>query len=163
MMLAAMSESYADHHTIDSDIFDLLTDVALIAFLDAAEAGHTVCRQVWDAWLLREGRETYAYLTVDELLTAFAAHSAEADTDTMLMPVQAGDIRCVDRRYYNRFLTKRLANPLPDAKQLILFQNVPRRDVAALRSAFELARGVCGKPSLARVYAAINEGDNWTP
>jgi hypothetical protein len=141
MMLVAMSEPYANHHTIDSDIFDLLTDVALIAFLDAAEQGDTMCRQVWESWLLREGRETYAYMTLDQMLTAFAVHSAEVDTDTALMPVQAGDIRHVERHYYNRFLTKRRANPLPDAKQLILFRNVPRGDVAARRQAFDAVQG----------------------
>ncbi|WP_016697690.1 hypothetical protein [Actinoalloteichus spitiensis] len=162
-MLAAVSEPCADHHTIDSDIFDSVTDVALLAFLDAAESGDPTCRQVWNAWLLREGRETYAYMTADQLLTAFAVHSAEADTDTVLIPVQAGDITRVDRHYYNRFLTKRLANPLPDAKQLVLFQNVPRGDVAALRRAFDTVADRCGKPSLARMYTAINRGDNWTP
>lgn len=162
-MLAAMSEPYADHHTIDSDIFDSVTDVALLAFLDAAESGNATCRQVWETWLLREARETYAYMTADQLLTAFAVHSAEADTDTVLIPVQAGDITRVDRHYYNRFLTKRLANPLPDAKQLVLFCNVPRGDVAALRQAFDTVADRCGKPSLARMYTAINKGDNWTP
>ncbi|MGH3857224.1 MAG: hypothetical protein ACRDR6_27825 [Pseudonocardiaceae bacterium] len=162
MMLAAMSEPYADHHTIDSDIFDSVTDVALLAFLEAAESGDIACRQVWGSWLLREGRETYAYMTADQLLTAFAVHSAEATTNTVLMPVQAADILRVDRHYYNRFLTKRLSNPLPDAKQLVLFQNVPRGDVAALRQAFDAVQGRCGKPSLARMYTAINKGDNWT-
>lgn len=163
MMLAAMSEPYADHHTIDSDIFDSVTDVALLAFLDAADQGDTTCWRVWESWLLREGRETYAYMTADQLLTAFTVHSAQADTDTVLMPVQTGDIRRVDRHYYNRFLTKRLANPLPDAKQLVLFQNVPRGDAAALRQGFDVVQDFCGKPSLARMYTAINRGDNWTP
>lgn len=153
----------ADHHTIDSDIFDLLTDVALIVFLDAAEAGDAECARVWQSWLLREGRETYAYLTLDHLVTAFAVHSAEAGTDTVLLPVKAGDIGRVNRHYYNRFLTKRLANPLPDAKQLVLFRNIPREDTAALRTAFERVRDHCGKPHLARIYAAINRGDNGTP
>ncbi|MGH4019966.1 MAG: hypothetical protein ACRDT0_12150 [Pseudonocardiaceae bacterium] len=162
MMLAAMSEPYTDHHTIDSDIFDSVTDVALLAFLDAAESVDAACRQVWESWLLREGRETYAYMTLDGLLTAFVVHSAEADTDTVLMPIQAGDIARVDRHYYKRFLTKRLANPLPDAKQLVLFRNMPRGDVAALRQAFDAVADRCGKPSLARMYTAINKGDNWT-
>ncbi len=162
-MLTAMSEPYADHHTIDSDIFDQLTDVALIAFLDATKAGDAECTRVWESWLVREGYETYGYLTLDQLLTAFAVHSAEAGTDTVLMPVQDGDIERVDRRYYNRFLTKRLANPLPDAKQLVLFRNVPRDDTATLQQAFDLVRDHCGKPSLARIYTAISRGDNDIP
>ncbi|WP_252365322.1 hypothetical protein [Saccharomonospora piscinae] len=163
IMLAAMSEPYAGHHTIDGDIFDSVTDVALLAFLDAAEAGDTTCSQVWESWLLREGLESYAYLTLDQLLTAFTVHSAEADTDTVLMPVRTGDIHRVDRHYYNRFLTQRLANPLLDAKQLVLFQNIPRSDVDALRQSFDTVSDRCAKASLARVYTAINKGDNWTP
>jgi hypothetical protein len=45
-----------------------VTDVALLAFLDAAESGDGTCRQVWDTWLRREGHETYAYMTADQLL-----------------------------------------------------------------------------------------------
>jgi hypothetical protein len=86
---------------------------------------------VWEAWLQREGRETY--------------------------------VTHVDRHYYNRFLTKRLANPLLDAKQLVLFQNVPRGDLATLRRAFDTVADRCAKASLVRVYTAINKGDNWTP
>lgn len=40
-MLLAMSEAYADHYTIDGDIFDEVTDVALTAFLAAARSGGT--------------------------------------------------------------------------------------------------------------------------
>lgn len=157
-MLRAMSEPYADHHTIDGDILDEVTDVTLTAFLAASERGDADCAQVWASWLVREGHETYAYLTVDELLTAFAINSVEADcrNQTVLMPIQDGDILRRDRNYYNRFLTKRLANPVNDAKQLVLFQNIPLPDTGTLRQALEAVQGFCGKPSLARVYAAIN-------
>ncbi len=157
-MLRAMSEPYADHHTIDGDIFDEITDVALTAFLAASEQGDAGCAEVWASWLVREGQETYAYLTVDELLTAFAINSVEADcrNRTVLMPIQRSDILRKDRNYYNRFLAKRLANPLNDAKQLVLFQNIPLSDTGTLRQALEAVQGFCGKTSLARVYAAIN-------
>jgi hypothetical protein len=161
-MLAAMSEPYRDHHTIDSDAFDAVTDAALLAFLSAVQDGDTACQQVWESWLLREGRETYAYMTADQLLTAFVIHSAAAGTDTVLVPVQADDIDRVDRHYYNRFLAHRLANPLTDGKQLVLFCNVPRDDVATLRQALHVVARRCGKPSLARMYTAISEGENWT-
>lgn len=157
MLLPAMSEPYADHRTIDSDIFDSVTDVALLAFLGAVESGDDTCAQVWQAWLQREGRETYAYFTLDQLLTAVVEHSAAAGTDTVLMPVRSGDVGRVNRHYYNRFL-KQLPNPLRDAKQLVLFCNVPRAD--ADRTAFEAIAARCGKPSLARVYRAISKGDN---
>ncbi len=154
--LLAMSEAYGDHYTIDSDILDEVTDVALTAFLVAAERGDEACAGVWSSWLAREGRETYAYMTVDELLTAFAVHSAESGGETALMPVEVGDILRADRNYYNRFLNKRLANPLTDAKQLVLFQNVPLSDEGTLRRALEAIQGFCGKPNLARAYTAIN-------
>jgi hypothetical protein len=158
VMLRAMSESYADHHTIDGDIFDEVTDVTLTAFLAASERGDADCAEVWSSWLVREGHETYAYLTVDELLTAFATNSVEADcrNQTVLMPIQGGDILRKNRNYYNRFLAKRLANPVNDAKQLVLFQNIPLSDTGTLRQALEAVQGFCGKPSLARMYAAIN-------
>jgi hypothetical protein len=158
MMLTAMSEPYLDHHTIDSDIFDSTTEVALLAFLNAVESGDASCRTVWDTWQLREGRETYAYMTADQLLTEFVVQSAGVDSDTVLMPVMASDIGRVDRHYYNRFLAKQLANPLLDAKQLVLFRNVPRHDADTLRKGLEVLAGRCGKPSLARMYTAITKG-----
>lgn len=153
--LLAMSESYADHYTIDSDILDEVTDVALTAFLVAAEQGDEACCDVWSSWLTREGRETYAYMTIDELLTAFAVNSAES-CETALLPVEVGDVLRTDRNYYNRFLTKRLANPLRDAKQLVLFQNVPLSDELTLRRALETVQRFCTKYNLARAYKAVN-------
>ncbi|RKT84214.1 hypothetical protein SAMN05421805_103140 [Saccharopolyspora antimicrobica] len=157
-MLRAMSEPYDDHHTIDGDIFDNVTDVALTAFLDAANDGDTGCTQVWKDWRAREGHETYAYLTLDELLCAFAENSVQAATEqpAVLMPVQANDVRRIERHYYNRFLSKRLPNPLLDAKQLVLFRNIPLTEVDTLTEALETLQGLCAKESLARVYEAVN-------
>ncbi|SDP00311.1 hypothetical protein SAMN04487905_101402 [Actinopolyspora xinjiangensis] len=154
--LLAMSEVYADHYTIDSDILDEVTDVALTEFLIAAMKGDESCSQVWSSWLAREGRESYAYMTLDDLLAEFAVSSADSESRTVLMPVQAGDIARVDRNYYNRFLRKRLATPLVDAKQLVLFQNVPCSDESTLRRAMEAIQHVCGKQNLARIYTAMN-------
>jgi hypothetical protein len=39
---------------------------------------------------------------------------------------------------------------------------VPRDDVATLRQALHVVARRCGKPSLARMYTAISEGENWT-
>ncbi|MFC7739765.1 hypothetical protein ACFQXA_00640 [Nocardiopsis composta] len=55
-MLLAVSEPYADHYVVDGDIFDECTDIALAAFLTAAERGDTACAKVWEAWATREGR-----------------------------------------------------------------------------------------------------------
>ncbi|WP_308163242.1 hypothetical protein [Nocardia alni] len=157
--ITAVSESYGDHHVIDGDIFDAVTDVALNLFLRAVERGDTDCTQVWGTWLAREGRETYAYLTADELLTAFAMHSAEMCTNmppSALMPVLPEDVFVRERHYYNRFLNKSLANPLTDAKQMVLFQNIPLTDTEALQRALGTIRGHCSKSNLARVHTAIH-------
>lgn len=155
--ILAVSEPYADHHVIDGDIFDAVTDVALNQFLTATETDKT-CAEIWRTWLEREGRETYAYLTADELLGAFAVNSVEAESDShsVLMPVDESDVLVRHRRYYNRFLTKRLPNPLTDAKQMILFQNIPVTDSAALQQALGTVRRHCSKPNLARVHTAIH-------
>ncbi|WP_435111780.1 hypothetical protein [Nocardiopsis synnemataformans] len=159
-MLDALSEPYADHRTVDGDIFDTCTDVALNAFLAAVEEGDTECSQVWNEWSAREGRETYAYLTTDELLSEFAVHSAQADPDrpTVLLPSGAEDIVVRQRHYYNRYLTKRLANPLWDAKQLVLFRNIPVSDARMLADALTGVRESLSKHNLARVYAALAPG-----
>lgn len=154
----AVSEPFDDHHVIDGDIFDAVSDVALMAFMSAAEQGADDCVRTWDSWLTREGRETYAYLTVDELLSAFAVHSINAHPtqDLVLMPVSADDVFTRDRRYYNRFLTHRLSNPLVDAKQMVLFQNIPLSDTETLQRALGTLQTTCSKPTLARLHTAIH-------
>ncbi len=100
-------------------------DVALLAFLSSVEQGDTSCRQVWESWQLREGRETYAYMTLDQLLTAFVVHSAEADTDTVLLPVHVGDIRRIDQHYYNRSSPSGWPTPSPMPNSLCCFKTYP--------------------------------------
>lgn len=159
-MLDALSEPYAGHRTVDGDIFDTCTDVALNAFLAAVEEGDAECSQVWNEWSIREGRETYAYLTTDELLTEIAVNSAQAthDRPTVLLPAKAEDIVTRQRHYYNRYLSARLANPLWDAKQLVLFRNLPVSDSAMLTEALTGVRESFSKHDLARVYAALAPG-----
>ena len=156
--LIAVSEPYFDHHVIDGDIFDAVSDTALMAFLTGAEFADVRCEPAWNAWLAREGRETYAYLTVNDLLTAFAVNSLEGppDQDSVLMPVSTEDVFTRDRRYYNRFLAKRLPNPLLDAKQFVLFQNIPIDDVHTLQRALTTLQGVCSKSNFARLHTAIH-------
>jgi hypothetical protein len=154
-LLLAVSEPYGDHYTVDGDIFDECTDVALTAFLTAAERGDEACSKVWEAWSTREGRETYAYLTLDELITSVAVNSASGPS--VLVPVEASDILVRPRHYYNRYLTKRLPNPLTDAKQLVLFRNIPRSDTDTLGMAMAALQAHCSKRNLARIYCAIGE------
>ncbi len=159
-MLLALSEEYMDHYTVDGDIADECTDIALTAFLDLAEHGDGECSVVWRSWATREGRETYAYVTLDALLAAVAVNSAEVvqEQRTVLMPVRAGDVLLRDRAYYNRYLRRAIPNPLKDAKQLVLFSNVPVGDARSLGEGMQTLQRWCGKSSLARVYAAINSG-----
>ncbi|CAL9476121.1 hypothetical protein SUDANB6_02939 [Streptomyces sp. enrichment culture] len=159
-MLLALSEQYMDHHTVDGDIFDECTDIALTAVLDRAEHGDGECAEVWQSWVTREGRETYAYMTLDSLLAAVAVHSTEAAQEqrTVLMPVRLADVMRRDRAYYNRYLRRALPNPLRDAKQLVLFSNVPVSDTGTLGDGMHCLQQWCSKGNLARVYAAINSG-----
>lgn len=156
--LMAVSERYSDHHVIDGDVFDAVSDAALMAFLTGAELDDVRCGPVWNAWLAREGRETYAYLTVNDLLTAFAINSLEGrpDQDAVLMPVSPEDVFTRDRRYYNRFLAKRLSNPLLDAKQLVLFQNIPIDDVPTLQHGLSTLQELCSKSNLARLHTTVH-------
>lgn len=159
-MLLALSERYTDHFTVDGDVFDECTDIALSAFFELAERGEEPCADVWESWVTREGRETYAYLTLDALLAAFAVHSTEAPQEerTVLMPVQVGDVLRRDRAYYNRYLRRAIPNPQRDAKQLVLFSNVPVSDARSLGEGMQCLQQWCSKGSLARIYAAINSG-----
>lgn len=159
-MLLALSEQYMDHHTVDGDIFDECTDIALNGFLTRAEQDEGECAEVWHSWVTREGRETYAYMTLDSLLAAVAVHSTEAAQDqrTVLMPVRLADVMRRDRAYYNRYLRRALPNPLKDAKQLVLFSNIPVTDNESLSQGMHCLQQWCSKGSLARVYTAINSG-----
>ncbi|MFI0220672.1 hypothetical protein, partial [Streptomyces lydicus] len=116
--------------------------------------------EVWEHWNTREGRETYAYMTVDTLLATFAVSSTESNQDnrTVLMPVQVEDVIQRDRSYYNRYLRRALPNPLRDAKQLVLFSNIPHTDSDALQSAMHSVQQWCSRANLARMYSAVNTG-----
>ena len=159
LLLRAMSEPFADHFVICGDVFDSVTDVAVTSALASAETDSA--HNAWEGWLAREGTETYAYLTLSELITAFAENSVESGS--ILLPVEPDDISRVDRDYYNRFLARQLPNPLPDAKQLVLFQLIPLRDVATIRRAVDTIQRVCSKDALARIYTAINGGQRPCP
>ena len=159
-MLLALSERYEEHWTVDGDIFDECSDIALTAFLELAERGEGPCWEVWQSWATREGRETYAYLTLDALLAAFAVNSVEwvADERTVLLPLHVEDVLLRGRAYYNRYLRRAIPNPLKDAKQLVLFVNVPVSDARSLSQGMGCLQHWCSKASLARAYSAINSG-----
>jgi hypothetical protein len=154
--LRALSEPYSDHYTIDGDIFDEITEVALMALLGAVEHDDPDCAATWSAWRGREGRETYAYMTVADLLASVAIQSLEVSGDTMLVPVSRDDVLRTARHYYNRFLGKQLANAMRDAKQLVLFQHVLLNDAEALAKGLQTLGRFCGKQNLARIHTAIH-------
>jgi polyphosphate kinase 2 (PPK2 family) len=83
---------------------------------------------------------------------------ADPASPTVLLPSEAGDIVVRQRHYYNRHLTKRLANPLLDAKQLVLFRHIPVSDSRMLAEALAGVRESFSKHNLARVYAALDPG-----
>ena len=90
----------------------------------------------------------------------FAVNSVQADPSrpTVLLPSGPEDIVVRQRHYYNRYLTKRLANPLWDAKQLVLFRNIPVSDSRMLAQALAGVQESFSKHNLARVYAALAHG-----
>src|SRR5881392_337294 len=99
-------------------------------------------------------------MTLDALLAEVAVASTEAAQDerTALMPLRVEDVLCRDRAYYNRYLRRNLPNPLKDAKQMVLFSNLPVADSRSLGEAMHCLQQWCSKGNLARVYSAINSG-----
>ncbi|MEU8886243.1 hypothetical protein [Streptomyces hydrogenans] len=154
-LLKNISEPYGDHYVTDGDIFDECTDAAIIELLTAAENGNEPCAAVWGEWIEREGHETYVYLTLSELLTEFAISSAEANTNTVMMPRTARDVLTPGRAYYTRYLHNRLPNPLPDGKQLVLFTNIPAHDTEAITAGVETLRPLCNRATMARLHSAL--------
>ncbi|MCX4490013.1 hypothetical protein OG890_39700 [Streptomyces anulatus] len=153
--LKSISEPYGDHYATDGDMFDECTDAALIELLTSAEHGDDACASVWREWTEREGHETYVYLTLSELLSEFAITSAEANTNTVLMPRAARDVRTPERAYYTRYLRTRLPNPLPDGKQMVLFTNIPAHDSQAISAGIETLRPLCSRPAMVRLHSAL--------
>ncbi|MEU1826674.1 hypothetical protein ABZ502_30115 [Streptomyces abikoensis] len=156
-LLKTISEPYGDHYVTDGDLFDECTDAAIVELLTSAENGDERSAAVWREWIEREGHETYVYLTLNELLTEFAITSAEANTDTVMMPRTARDVVTPERAYYTRYLRKRLPNPLPDGKQLVLFTNIPASDTQALTAGMETLRPLCSREAMARLHSALTQ------
>jgi hypothetical protein len=111
-LLTEMSERVSDHFVIDGDIFDAISDTALNNFLETVQKGQDdSASEIWEDWQSREGRETYAYMTVDQLIGNIAIRSVEASknndgAETILLPEYITDVKKIPRTYYNRFLKK---------------------------------------------------------
>jgi hypothetical protein len=163
-LLNSLSErAYGDYRIVDGDIFDSTTEVLLGRFLRQVSASDEDAMKVWDEWLKREGSETYVYMTISKLIGTVALQSFSAsDEKKILLPVQDQDVTVTPRAYYNRFLQGRLSNPLPDGKQLILFEAIDTNDRSVeneerVAEALNTISNHCSKAVLAEIYEPIRK------
>lgn len=164
-LLEALSETGPDDsRIIDGDIFDATTDELLIKFLtEAAEDEGSESNLAWQDWLKREGAETYTYMTLNKFIGSVAMQSFIAtDSKKILLPVQPEDVRVIPRVYYNRFLESTLSNPLPDGKQLVLFEAIDTGDKSSenkekVVQALETLDEHCSKQTLAEIYTPMRK------
>lgn len=154
-----------DEYIVDSDIFDNTSDVRMSEVLsDIIENAETSEHwKAWSEWLEREGSETYFYMPIGELLGSVALNSFEVSNGTqILLPTSKHDIRKVDRAYYNRYLESKLSNPLPDGKQLVLFELLSLKDRdSSLQEKISGALGAlsmyCSHDVLSNIYTPIRK------
>lgn len=159
-LLDVMSEDAVDgHKVVDGDIFDATTDAELARFLHRVHDGDEVATDVWEKWLSREGAETYVYMTIGRLVGSMAMRSLEVtDGKQLLVPRRASDVLIVPRRYYNRYLNRHLSNPLPDAKQLILFNSVDvKNDKQGVADALDVLTEHATRETISRIYGPIRK------
>lgn len=154
-----------DEYIVDGDIFDNTSDVRMGEVLsDIIKNSETSEHwKSWSEWLKREGSETYFYMPIGELLGSVALNSFEVSNGTqILLPTSKHDIRKVDRAYYNRYLESKLSNPLPDGKQLVLFELLPLKDKDSnLQEKISGALGAlsmyCSHDVLSNIYTPIRK------
>jgi hypothetical protein len=154
-----------DEYIVDGDIFDNTSDVRMGEVLsDIIKNSETSEHwKSWSEWLKREGSETYFYMPIGELLGSVALNSFEVSNGTqILLPTSKHDIRKVDRAYYNRYLESKLSNPLPDGKQLVLFELLSLKDKDSnLQEKISGALGAlsmyCSHDVLSNIYTPIRK------
>lgn len=159
-LLDVLSEDAADGlKVVDGDTFDASTDVELGHFLRRVDEGDEEATAVWDKWLSREGSETYVYMTIGRLLGSMTMRSLEVtDGKQLLVPERPSDVLVVPRRYYNRYLQRQLSNPLPDAKQLILFKSVDvQNDKQGVANAMDVLTEHASRETISRIYGPIRK------
>lgn len=160
-MLIAMSERIRDGlYAVDGDSFDTTTDVLLGKFLkEVVSDSSALASAAWDEWFKREGSETYTYMTTGRLLGAVATRSLEAsERKKILLPALPEDVLGISRKYYSRYLTTRLSNPLPEGKQLVLFQAMcTEKEPDRIGRSLEILGEHCTKETIANIYEPIAE------
>ena len=164
LLIALCENGPSGEHVIDGDIFDRTTDELLVKFLrEASEDESSISYSVWNSWLKREGAETYTYMTLNKFISSVALQSFIAsDAKKILLPTAPEDVQIVPRVYYNRFLEHTLSNPLPDGKQLVLFENISTADKtsenkAKVLGALEALSEYCSREALSEVYTPIRK------
>ena len=139
------------HYVIDGDVFEDIVDDALYDVLLAAELDEE-SRQasLWKQWLDREGRETYVYATVDEIVSSVATNSyQDTDGERILMPQYIGKS---PRPHYTRYVRRVLPNGYYDGGQRILFQALdPHADDMRVEQARRVVSRSTSKSTLATI------------
>lgn len=157
-------------YIVDSDIFDETTEALMSKLLDdiIVNRDNSQHWSVWQEWLRREGSETYVYMPLNGLLGSVAIQSYEATNgESVLLPVRQSDVSIVPRTYYNRYLKKKLSNPLFDGKQLVLFESVALKDGSGIEQrklAEEKITGAlgtlsvyCSQDTLTNIYSPLRK------
>jgi hypothetical protein len=146
---------------VDGDIFDSTTEVLLGSFFKKISVGDESAKCIWEDWLKRESSETYIYMTLNELIGTVAVQSfAASEGSKILLPTKSEDVAVVPRSYYNRFLRGQLSNPLPDGKQMVLFEVVDTLDQGLsngrkVAEALDTVSNHCSKKVLSEIYDPV--------
>lgn len=144
---------------VDGDMFDQATDLLLGDFLKKVSDNNSKELKVWEGWIDREGSESYTYMTLGNVVGSAVLRSIEASEGRkILLPEKADDVKIVPRLYYNRFLKKRLSNPLFDSKQLVLFKLMDtHEDRSLIADSLGIISDICSKDTLTRIYGPIHK------
>lgn len=163
-LLDSLSETSGDKRVVDGDIFDATTEVLLAQFLKkVSEDENSPSAKVWKEWLKREGSETYGYMTINKLIGTVATQSfAASEGSKILLPVKDQDVAIAPRAYYNRFLQGQLSNPLPDGKQMVLFEAIDTSDHSdanekRVGEALNTLSRHCSREVLAEIYSPVRK------
>lgn len=158
-------------YAVDGDVFNSTTDTLMSEFLkDIIDNGNTSSNWgTWYEWLNREGGETYCYMSLNDFLGNVALRSFEAtEGKSIIVPTREDDVMFAPRAYYDRYLKSKLSNPLPDGKQMILFESIPLSSGSSGRVERELitsklsgALGAlsvhCSQSVLSKIYTPLRK------
>ncbi len=144
------------NYVLDSDTFEKIVDVRLHeALIRADKDDHSEESMVWRQWIYREGRETYVYATVDQIIGSVVLNTLN-DTGgrKVLLPQFIG---VSSRPHYTRYIKQRISNGLPDGGQRILFQSIDldARERDSIDKALKLVQDACVESTSNAVFEAV--------